>query len=80
MVLISGKATRAAGRRPDSHVTLPGYVWSNSEQDCLPHLVQEETREGDARRGGEIATAESPRLLELNADPEGSRGENEDVL
>ncbi|XP_049470978.1 parathyroid hormone 2 receptor isoform X2 [Panthera uncia] len=80
MVLISGKATKTAGHQPDSHVTLPGYVWSNSEQDCLPHLIHEETKEGNARRGDEIPMAESPRPLEFNPDPEGSRGETEDVL
>ncbi|GAB5575937.1 parathyroid hormone 2 receptor isoform X3 [Prionailurus iriomotensis] len=80
MVLISGKATKTAGHQPDSHVTLPGYVWSNSEQDCLPHLIHEEAKEGNARRGDEIPMAESPRPLEFNPDPEGSRGETEDVL
>uniref|UniRef100_A0A7N5P6G9 Parathyroid hormone 2 receptor n=1 Tax=Ailuropoda melanoleuca TaxID=9646 RepID=A0A7N5P6G9_AILME len=79
-VLLSGKTTRTAGRQPDNHVTLPGYVWSNSEQDCLPHSVQEETKVGSSRLGEEIPMVESPRPLELNPDPEGSRGETKDVL
>ncbi|XP_021558894.1 parathyroid hormone 2 receptor isoform X1 [Neomonachus schauinslandi] len=80
LVLIAGKTTRTAGRQPDSHVTLPGYVWSNSEQDCLPRTIHEETKEGNARLGEEIAMVESPRPLEFNPDPQGSRGETEDVL
>lgn len=79
MVLISGKATKTAIRQPDSHVTLPGYVWSNSEQDCLPHSIHEETKEGNRRQGDEIPM-ESSRPLECNPDAEGSKGEMEDVL
>ncbi|ELK33538.1 Parathyroid hormone 2 receptor [Myotis davidii] len=51
MVLLSGKATKTAGQQPDSHVTLPGYVRSNSEQDCQQHLIHEETKEGVERLG-----------------------------
>ncbi|KAF3824187.1 hypothetical protein GH733_008472 [Mirounga leonina] len=80
LVLIAGKTTRTAGRQPDSHMTLPGYVWSNSEQDCLPRTIHEETKEGNARLGEEIAMVESPRPLEFNPGPQGSRGETEDVL
>lgn len=80
MVLISGKATKTASRQPDSHVTLPGYVRSNSEQDCLPHLIHEETKEGNGRRGDEIPMEESSRPLECNPDAEGSKGEMEDIL
>ncbi|KAF6362040.1 parathyroid hormone 2 receptor [Rhinolophus ferrumequinum] len=80
MVLISGKATKTASRQPDSHVTLPGYVRSNSEQDCLPHLIHEETKEGTGRQGDEIPMEESSRPLECNPDAEGSKGEMEDIL
>ncbi|KAM8788115.1 parathyroid hormone 2 receptor [Rhynchonycteris naso] len=79
-VLISGKATKMARRQPDSHVTLPGYVWSNSEQDCLPHLIHEETREGDGRQGPETPMEMSSGPLACTPDPEGSKGEAEDSL
>ncbi|ELK04890.1 Parathyroid hormone 2 receptor [Pteropus alecto] len=74
MVLISSKATRMTSLQPDSHVTLPGYVWSNSEQDCLQHSVHEETKERNGRQGDEIPMGESSRPLE------GSKEEMEDVL
>lgn len=74
MVLISSKVTRMTSLQPDSHVTLPGYVWSNSEQDCLPHSIHEETKEGNGRQGDEIPMRESSKTLE------GSKGEMEDVL
>ncbi|XP_057359609.1 parathyroid hormone 2 receptor [Manis pentadactyla] len=80
LVLISSKATKMASRQPDSHVTLPGYVWNNSEQDCLPHLIHEETKEGNGSQGDEIPLEESSRPLEFNPDPEGSKRETEDVL
>ncbi|XP_057359903.1 parathyroid hormone 2 receptor [Manis pentadactyla] len=80
LVLISSKATKMASRQPDSHVTLPGYVWNNSEQDRLPHLIHEETKEGNGSQGDEIPLEESSRPLEFNPDPEGSKRETEDVL
>lgn len=80
MVLISAKATRPAGRQCDSHMTLPGYVWSNSEQDCQPHLNHEETKEGNRRQGEGTPMEVSSRLVECTPDPEGSKGEIEDVL
>uniref|UniRef100_A0A4X1UTI7 Parathyroid hormone 2 receptor n=1 Tax=Sus scrofa TaxID=9823 RepID=A0A4X1UTI7_PIG len=79
-VLISGKAAKTAGPQPDSHVTLPGYVWSNSEQDCLPHLIHEEAQESNGRQGDEIPMEESSRRLDFNLDPEGGKGETEDAL
>ncbi|KAK2501020.1 hypothetical protein MC885_020026 [Smutsia gigantea] len=80
LVLISSKATKMAIRQPDNHVTLPGYVWNNSEQDYLPHSIHEETKEGNGRQGDEIPMKESSRRLEFNPDPEGSKRETEDVL
>uniref|UniRef100_H0WVM0 Parathyroid hormone 2 receptor n=1 Tax=Otolemur garnettii TaxID=30611 RepID=H0WVM0_OTOGA len=71
MVLVSGKAARGASRPPHSHVTLPGYVWSNSEQDGLPPAVHEETEEGCGRQGDGIPMEESSRPVALNADTEG---------
>lgn len=81
MVLLSGKASRKASRQPDSHVTLPGYVRSNSEQDCLPQLgLREESKESGGRQGDEILMEESSRPLEFNTGLEGSKGETEDDL
>ncbi|XP_036885682.1 parathyroid hormone 2 receptor [Sturnira hondurensis] len=80
MVLISSKVTKTARHQPESHVTLPGYVWSNSEQDCQPHLIQEETKEGKAWQGDETLMEVSSRALECTPGPEGSRGEVEDIL
>ncbi|XP_060007299.1 parathyroid hormone 2 receptor [Lagenorhynchus albirostris] len=80
MVLISRKAAETASRQPDNHVTLPGYVWSNSEQDCLPHLIHAETKESDRRQGDAIPMEESSTPLEFNPDLEGSKGETEDAL
>lgn len=80
MVLLSGKATKTAGQQPDSHVTLPGYVRSNSEQDCQQHLIPEETKEGNGRQGEETPMEVSSRPVEGTPDPEGIKGEIEDVL
>uniref|UniRef100_A0A2K5DB16 Parathyroid hormone 2 receptor n=1 Tax=Aotus nancymaae TaxID=37293 RepID=A0A2K5DB16_AOTNA len=80
MVLISGKAARIPSRQPDSHMTLPGYVWSNSEQDCLAYSVHEETKEGSGRQGDDILMEESSRPMEFNPDTEGCQGETKDVL
>ncbi|EPQ12660.1 Parathyroid hormone 2 receptor [Myotis brandtii] len=80
MVLLSGKATKTAGQQPDSHVTLPGYVRSNSEQDCQQHLIHEETKEGNGRQGEETPVEVSSRPVEGTPVPEGIKGEIEDVL
>ncbi|XP_008143443.2 parathyroid hormone 2 receptor [Eptesicus fuscus] len=80
MVLLSGKATKTAGQQPDSHVTLPGYVRSNSEQDCQQHLIHEETKEGNGRLGEETPMEVSSRPVEGTPAPEGIKGEIEDVL
>ncbi|CAK6448131.1 unnamed protein product [Pipistrellus nathusii] len=81
MVLLSGKATKRASQQPDSHMTLPGYVRSNSEQDCQQqHLTHEETKEGNGRQGEETPVEVSSRPVEGTPDPEGIKGELEDVL
>ncbi|XP_060050001.1 parathyroid hormone 2 receptor [Erinaceus europaeus] len=80
MVLTSVKAAKMASRQPDSHVTLPGYVWSNSEQDCSPHLIQEETKDSNGRQGHEISIEECPRPLQFNPDLQGRKGDIEDIL
>uniref|UniRef100_A0A2K6F735 Parathyroid hormone 2 receptor n=1 Tax=Propithecus coquereli TaxID=379532 RepID=A0A2K6F735_PROCO len=80
MVLVSGKAAKGAGWQPDSHVTLPGYVGSNSEQDCLPHSIHEEPKEGCGEQGNDIPMEASSRPVAFNPDTEGYGGETEDVL
>lgn len=79
LVLISGKPTKNASRQIDSHVTLPGYVWSNSEQDCQPHSTPEETREGHGRQGDDIAVGESSRPVAFTLDTEGCKGHIERI-
>ncbi|XP_006140128.1 parathyroid hormone 2 receptor [Tupaia chinensis] len=80
MVLISGKGAKTAGIQPDSHVTLPGYVWSNSEQDCMPPSIHEETKEGNGRLEDDRPTEEASRPLEFKSDTEGYKGKTEDGL
>ncbi|XP_058156244.1 parathyroid hormone 2 receptor isoform X2 [Dasypus novemcinctus] len=79
MVLLSGKANKTVSRQLDSHVTLPGYVQSNSEQDCLPQSIHEEAT-GDSGLQGDGIPLEPSRPLEFIPDLEGSKGETEDVL
>ncbi|XP_049743978.1 parathyroid hormone 2 receptor [Elephas maximus indicus] len=80
MVLISGKVAKTVSRQPDSLVTLPGYVWSNSEQECLPPSIHEEAQEGNGNQGDDIPMKESSRPLDFSPDAEGSKGEMEDAL
>ncbi|XP_012782033.2 parathyroid hormone 2 receptor [Ochotona princeps] len=80
MVLLAGRASKPIPRQPDSHVTLPGYVRSNSEQECLPHTVQKETEEGNERQGFGAPVAESFRALEVNPDAEGCKAVTEDAV
>nr|XP_040150747.1 parathyroid hormone 2 receptor isoform X2 [Ictidomys tridecemlineatus] len=79
LVLLSGKTAKTANQQPDSHVTLPGYVWSNSDQDCLPHCIQEETKEGIERQADDIP-AESSRPMEFSLVTEVRQGETKDVF
>ncbi|XP_036029365.1 parathyroid hormone 2 receptor [Onychomys torridus] len=79
LVLLSGKATKNASRQIDSHVTLPGYVWSNSEQDCQPHSIPEETKEGHERQGDDIPVRESSRPVAFTLDTEGCKGQIEHI-
>ncbi|XP_008068323.2 LOW QUALITY PROTEIN: parathyroid hormone 2 receptor, partial [Carlito syrichta] len=79
LVVLPGTVAKTTSSRPDSHVTLPGYVWSNSEQDCLPHSICEEAQEGSRSQGGDIPMGEPSWPVEYNPDTEGCR-ETEDVL
>nr|XP_012803192.2 parathyroid hormone 2 receptor isoform X1 [Jaculus jaculus] len=80
LVLVSGKPTRAAGRQLHSRVTLPGYVGSSSEQDCPPHSIHEETKEGHEGQGEGTPGQESSRPLEFSLDAEGGQGEAKHAL
>lgn len=80
IVLLAGRASKPIPRQPDSHVTLPGYVRSNSEQECLPHTVQEETEEGHEHQVFGAPVAESFGALEVNPDAEGCKGVTEDAV
>ncbi|KAM7339443.1 hypothetical protein ACRRTK_000058 [Alexandromys fortis] len=77
LVLFSGKPTKNACRQIDSHVTLPGYVWSNSEQDCQPHSTPEETEEGLGRQGDDTPVGGSSRPVAFILDSEGCKGQTE---
>ncbi|XP_077007907.1 parathyroid hormone 2 receptor [Tamandua tetradactyla] len=79
VVLLSGRAPQTAGRQLDGRVTLPGYVQSASEQECLPLPISEEAKE-DNRYQRDDVHLEPSRPLEFKPDPEGSKGEREDVL
>ncbi|EDL00228.1 parathyroid hormone receptor 2, isoform CRA_b [Mus musculus] len=79
LVLISGKPTKNACRQIDSHVTLPGYVWSSSEQDCQTHSPPEETKEGHRRQGDDSPVMESSRPVAFTLDTEGCKGETHPI-
>ncbi|CAO2624838.1 Parathyroid hormone 2 receptor [Lemmus lemmus] len=79
MVLFSGKPTKNAGRQIDSHVTLPGYVWSNSEQDCQLPSTPEETKEGLGRQGDDTPVGGSSRPVTFTLDSEGCKGQTERI-
>ncbi|EGV91951.1 Parathyroid hormone 2 receptor [Cricetulus griseus] len=79
LVLISSKPTKNASRQIDSHVTLPGYVWSSSEQDCQPHSTPEETKERHGRQGDDIPTGASSRPVAFTLDSEGCKGQTERI-
>ncbi|XP_004626774.1 parathyroid hormone 2 receptor [Octodon degus] len=79
MVLISGKP-KTASRLPDSHVTLPGCVWSNSEQDCLPHSILKETKDHRRLEADMLVVEESCRPLKFTLEAEECKGETEDVI
>ncbi|KAM4836173.1 parathyroid hormone 2 receptor [Thomomys bottae] len=79
MVLVSGKQAKTANRLPESHMTLPGYVWSSSDQDCSP-LPLQEMKDGKGRQGGDIPVEKTSRPLEFFLDSEGCKREAEDAI
>ncbi|CAI9601134.1 unnamed protein product, partial [Staurois parvus] len=61
MVLISSKVSRSVSKQVDGHMNLPGYVRSNSDQDCLPQWIQEEANEEDEKQVDDISLKETLR-------------------
>ncbi|XP_043852182.1 parathyroid hormone 2 receptor [Dromiciops gliroides] len=80
LVLISDKAPRNVNRQSDSHVNLPGYVRSNSEQDCLHQWIQEEPNENGGKQVDAILLKECLKPVETVTDPEENKGEIEDAV
>ncbi|XP_034641959.1 parathyroid hormone 2 receptor [Trachemys scripta elegans] len=80
MVLISSKVCRNASRQNEAHMNLPGYVRSNSEQDCVHHWVHEEANEDEEKQVDDISLKESLRPQGSSTDPEGNRVEMEEAL
>uniref|UniRef100_A0A8C3SUQ5 Parathyroid hormone 2 receptor n=1 Tax=Chelydra serpentina TaxID=8475 RepID=A0A8C3SUQ5_CHESE len=80
MVLISSKVCRNASRQNEAHMNLPGYVRSNSEQDCVHHWVHEEANEDEEKQVDDISLKESLRPRGSRTDPEGNRVEMEEAL
>ncbi|XP_039349474.1 parathyroid hormone 2 receptor isoform X5 [Mauremys reevesii] len=78
MVLISSKVCRNASRQNEAHMNLPGYVRSNSEQDCVHHWVHEEADE--EKQVDDISLKESFRPQGSSTEPEGNRVEMEEAL
>uniref|UniRef100_H3AX68 Parathyroid hormone 2 receptor n=1 Tax=Latimeria chalumnae TaxID=7897 RepID=H3AX68_LATCH len=56
---ISSKAVKHRAKPLDRHVTLPGYVRSNSEQDSSPPSIPEETNENEEQQVDDISLKES---------------------
>ncbi|XP_007501888.1 parathyroid hormone 2 receptor isoform X2 [Monodelphis domestica] len=80
LVLISGKVSRNVSKPPDSHVNLPGYVRSNSEQDCLHQWIHEEPNENEEKQVDAISLKECLKPGATIIDPEGNKGETEDAV
>ncbi|EMP24300.1 Parathyroid hormone 2 receptor, partial [Chelonia mydas] len=80
MVLISSKVCRNASRQNEAHMNLPGYVRSNSEQDCVHHWVREEANENEEKQVDDISLKESLRPRGSSTDPEQNRVEMEEAL
>ncbi|XP_074163798.1 parathyroid hormone 2 receptor [Sminthopsis crassicaudata] len=80
LVLISGKAPRNVNRQPDSHVNLPGYVRSNSEQDCLHQGNYEEPNENEEKQVDAISLKECLKPVGTIKDAEENKSEIEDAV
>lgn len=82
MVLISSKVSRSVSKQADGHINLPGYVRSNSDQDCLPHWIQEEANEEDEKQVDDISLKETLRpQLQMSTEADvNNRNETEETL
>ncbi|XP_069471714.1 parathyroid hormone 2 receptor isoform X1 [Ambystoma mexicanum] len=80
MVLISSKVSRSVSKQPDGHIHLPGYVRSNSDQDCVPQWIQEENIEDDEKKVDDISLKETLRPMQIGAEMQVNRDEIEEVL
>ncbi|CAM4633807.1 parathyroid hormone 2 receptor isoform X1 [Caretta caretta] len=80
VVLISSKVCRNASRQNEAHMNLPGYVRSNTEQDCVHHWVREEANENEEEQVDDISLKESLRPRGSSTDPERNRVEMEEAL
>ncbi|XP_068931205.1 parathyroid hormone 2 receptor [Petaurus breviceps papuanus] len=80
LVLIPGKAPRNVNRQSDSHINLPGYVRSNSEQDCAHQWIHEEPNENEEKQVDTILLKECLKPGETIRDPEENKGEIEDAV
>ncbi|XP_067326353.1 parathyroid hormone 2 receptor isoform X2 [Anolis sagrei] len=83
MVLISSRVCKNVPQWNDPHVILPGYVRSNSEQDCIPQWVPEEADEDEEKKLDGISLQKPHRLQDNHVGPleeEERRGEVEATL
>ncbi|XP_075034732.1 parathyroid hormone 2 receptor [Mixophyes fleayi] len=80
MVLISSKVSRSVSKQVDGHMILPGYVRSNSDQDCLPRWIQEEANEDEEKQVDDISLKETLRPLHMSTEAEVNRNEIEETL
>uniref|UniRef100_A0ABM5EM02 Parathyroid hormone 2 receptor n=1 Tax=Pogona vitticeps TaxID=103695 RepID=A0ABM5EM02_9SAUR len=77
MILISSRACKNVSRPNDTHINLPGYVRSNSEQDCLSHGVHEEANEDEE---GKLGAFPPQKPLRLQNNHTGSPEEKENQV
>ncbi|XP_061463819.1 parathyroid hormone 2 receptor isoform X2 [Rhineura floridana] len=62
MGMISSRDCKNVARQNDTQINLPGYVRSNSEQDCVHHWVHEEADEDEDKKLDGISLKEPFRL------------------
>nr|XP_033800182.1 parathyroid hormone 2 receptor isoform X2 [Geotrypetes seraphini] len=79
MVLISSKVCRSISKQPEGHVILPGYVRSNSDHECLPQWIEEETNEDEEKQVDDISLKETLKPKEMSTDSETKREEIEEL-
>lgn len=80
MVLISSKVSRSVSKQADGHINLPGYVRSNSDHDCLPQWIQEETNEDEEKQVDDISLKEKQRPVQMSAEVVVNRNVIEETL